>query len=160
MLLKKAYYYFYYQLYKSTNTSSIFSRSFRASLYLDILFILIGFSGLNIYGTFIEPGFDIGNGSLGIILYIVFVLIPNYFIFEHKDQWKYIVNEFDKLPKKTNQAGRLISYSIVTLIVASFIFSIYLMDQNAKANHTGPYSKEYLENERIKDSILNQRHKN
>lgn len=145
MLLKKAYYYFYYQLYKSTNPSSIFPRSFRTSLYLDVLFIFIGLSSLNIYGTFIEPGFNIGDGRWCIILYIAIICVPNYFIFEHKVQWKEIVNEFDKLPKKTNQIGRFIVWSIVALIIASLIFSVYLMDQNAKANHTGPYSKECIE---------------
>ena len=145
MLLKKAYYYFYYQLYKSTNSNSIFSHQFRAGLYLDVLFIFVGFSGLNIYGTFIEPGFKIGDGKWCVILYIGAVCIPNYFIFEHKGQWKDIVKGFDKLPKRTNQIGCFIVWSVIVLIIANFIFSIYLMDQNAKANHTGPYSKEYIQ---------------
>lgn len=145
MLLKKAYYYFYYKLYKSTNSNSIFSREFRAGLYLIVLFIVLGLSGLYIYGTFINEGFEIGNEKLCVILYVSAICIPNYFIFIYKDQWKDIVNEFDKLPKRTNQIGSLIIWSIVALIIASFIFSIYLMDQNARANHTGPYSKGNIE---------------
>lgn len=145
MLLKKAYYYFYYQLYKSINTSSIFPRQFRASLYLDILFIVIGLSGLYMYGTFIDSGFKIEDAKWCIILYISVICIPNYFIFEHKGQWKNIIGKFDKLPRKTNQIGRFIVWSIIALIIANLIFSIYLMDQNARANHTGPYSREYME---------------
>jgi hypothetical protein len=146
MILKKAYYYFYYQLYKSINNSSIFPRQFRASLYLDILFIIIGLSGLYMYGIFIDSGFKIEDGKWFIILYISAICIPNYFIFEHKEQWKSIIGKFDKLPQKTNQIGRFIVWSIIVLIIANLIFSIYLMDQKARVNHTGPYSKEYMKN--------------
>jgi hypothetical protein len=148
MLFKKAYYYFYYQLYKSINPSSIFSRQFRANLYLDVLFIIIGLSGLYIYGTFIDSDFEIGDGKWHIIIYIGAICIPNYFIFEHNGQWKYIISKFDKLPRKTNQIGRFIVWSIITLIIANLFFSIYLMDQKARDNQTGPYSKEYIEEQK------------
>lgn len=151
MLLKKAYYYFYYQLYKFTNPTSIFPRQFRATLYLGTLLIFIGASGLYFYGTFIQPGFQIGDGKWSVILYIGIVCLPNFFMFEYKDQWKDIVSEFDKLPKKTNQIGRLIVWSIIILIIANFIFSIYLMDQNARKNQKGPYSKGYIEQIRIEN---------
>jgi len=148
MLLKKAYYYFYYQLYKSINSSSIFPRQFRASLYLDILFIVIGLSGLYLYGTFVDTDFKIGDGKWLIILYIGAVCIPNYFIFEHSGQWKFIITKFDKLPKRTNQIGRFIVWSVIVLIILNLVFSIYLMDQKARTNHTGPYSREYIEQQK------------
>ncbi|SHL93350.1 hypothetical protein [Flavobacterium chilense] len=151
MSLKKAYYYFYYQLYRFTNPSSIFPRQFVAILYLGILLIFIGASILYNYGTFIDLKFQIGDGKWATILYVGIICLPNFFIFEYKDQWKEIVNEFDKLPKKTNRIGSFIVWSIVILIIANFIFSIYLMDQNAKENHIGPYSKEYIEKQKVKD---------
>lgn len=154
MLLKKAYYYFYYQLYKSINNPSVFSRQFRASLYLDILFIIVGLSSLYLYGTFVDSGFEIENGKWFMILYIGAICIPNYFIFEHNGQWKDIVNEFDQLPRKTNKIGRCVVWVIIILIIASLIFSIYLMDQKARINHTGPYSREYMEQQKM-DSISN-----
>lgn len=145
MFLKKSYYYFYYKLYKSTNPSSLLPRQFRAILYLDVLFIFAGLSLVYLYGTFFNPNFNLGNGKWLIVLYIAIICIPNYLIFEHNDQWKEIVDTFDKLPKKTNQIGGFITWSIVVIIILNLIFSIYLMARTAQVNHTGRYSKGYIE---------------
>jgi hypothetical protein len=132
-MIKKAYYYFYYKLYKlfQVNERDWLSE-FKASLSIDVLFFCLLFSIIMYYNIFINRYFslDIPNIKLKAgTLYILFILIPNYFIFHHKDQWKAIVKEFEQLPKKKNRLGDWIIYSIVILIIANLIFAFYLMSQ-------------------------------
>ena len=51
------------------------------------------------YTVFTGNQIDTGNGKFVVLLYFLFIALPNYFIFHHKNQWKDIVKEFDKSPK-------------------------------------------------------------
>lgn len=62
-------------------------------------------------------------------LYVLGIAIPNYFIFHHRDQWKKIVHDFDKLPKQRNRIGSVIVLLVVVAVIANLIFSFYLMSK-------------------------------
>jgi len=120
--LKKGYYYFFYKFYKFSEAApSKWMSDWKAVLIINALEIFTCFSILFYYTALTGKSIPIDNGSFLIILYIVFIMFPNYLIFHYKNQWKRYVKEFDKLPKEKNKIGGLIVWSIVVLIIANFI---------------------------------------
>lgn len=126
----KAYYYMFYKLYKWYERGpSVWLSDWKALLSLDVLWIFIGISGLVYYTLFADRYFSIGDGKFFLIGYIVLIGIPNYFIFHHRDQWKDIVKEFDKLPKGKNRLGGWLVFLISMLIIGNMVYAFYLMSQ-------------------------------
>ena len=60
----------------------------------------------------------------------VILAIWNWYLFEHQDKWKGIVEEFDKLPKKQNRIGSFIVLMVVLASIANVVFSIYTLSQS------------------------------
>lgn len=129
-MLKRAYYYVFYKLYKMSEAApSKWLSDWKASLAIDVLLFFFLFSVTIYYKIFVNRYFSLDN-KFGVgIIYVLFIVIPNYFIFHHKDQWKDIVAEFDQLPKKKNLIGSWIVFGVVLLVIANLIFSFYLMSQ-------------------------------
>jgi hypothetical protein len=155
MKIKRAYHYLYYKIYKSldTPTNANFLLDWKAAIILDCLGICIGISLLIYYSVFSGNQLNLENNTKFLIfIYIAIIGIPNYFIFQHRDQWKEIVKEFDKLPKDKNKRGGIIVWSVIILIVANLIFAFCLLFDQAKKNHTGPYDPEYIEQQKIENS--------
>jgi hypothetical protein len=154
MKIKIAYHYLYYKIYKSldTPTNGKFLIDWKAELVVDVLGIFIGLSLLNYYTVISGNHVDLGDGKFSLFLYILIIAIPNYFIFHYNAQWKTIIKEFDKLPKRKNKIGGIIVWSFIILIIANLIFSFYLLAANAEANHTGRYSPEYIQQQKIENS--------
>lgn len=139
MSIKKAYYYLFYKLYKFSEAApSKWLSDWKAELCIDVLEIFIVASFIYYFDI------SLGNGNFFYLFFMLAISIPNYLIFHHKDQWKTIVEEFDTLPKKQNRIGGIIIWSIILLIIINLILSVYYMDLRARKNHTGPYSKEFL----------------
>lgn len=128
--MKRAYYYLFYKLFKMSEAApSRWWSEWKASLALDVVIGFFLFSLLIYYKVLINPYTHIGGKTETIIVLGILILIPNYFIFHYRDQWKEIVAEFDQLPKKKNRIGGWIVFGVVLLILANLIFSFYLMSQ-------------------------------
>ena len=127
MSIKKAYYYLFYKFYKFSEAApSRWLSDWKAELCVDALEIFLGLSFLIYYTVFTKQWINIANGK-AILLYVALISLPNYFIFHHKHQWKEIVKEFDKLPKKKNLIGSCIVFIIVLAIITNLIVAFYQM---------------------------------
>ncbi|ROH97952.1 hypothetical protein [Chryseobacterium daecheongense] len=133
-MIKKAYYYFFYKIYKSIEYTSDelggkFWSDWKASLVLDVLFYFIITSLFIYYKIFFNRYIHLSESNFDIFLIIIPIILFNYFIFHHKYQWKNIVKEFDRLPREKNLLGGWIVFGIILFIIANLIFSFYLMSQ-------------------------------
>lgn len=124
------YNYLYYKLYKLADSGAfIFWSEWKAFLLINILIFFIFFALSNYYSVFIVK-YNIKN-NIDIIIYITYGLIClfNFIIFHLHDNWKTIIKDFDKLPKKKNIIGGVIVYTFIILVFANLVFSFYLMSQ-------------------------------
>lgn len=127
--MKKAYYYLFYKLYRfSEAVPSRWLSDWKASLAIDVLILFVFSSTLNYYKVFLNPTSHLGEGNL-LLVAIIIISVFNYFIFQHRDQWKEFVHEFDKLSEQKNKIGSWVTFCIVLVIVFNFIFSFYLYYQ-------------------------------
>ena len=124
----KAYHYIYYKLYKWIGEENGWT-DWKASLSMDALIFFFLFSFIIYTDVFINPNLNLGNDYLLTGIFILIIVVPNYFIFNHKDQWKGIIKEFDKLPDRTNNIGGAIVFAVLLFIIGNLIFSFYLMSQ-------------------------------
>ena len=130
MKIKKAYYYFFYQLYKHYEKGpSLWLSDWKAGLTIDILGFGFVFSILIYYTVLIDHYFQLWGCEILLVLYLILFPMPNYFIFHHKNKWKKIVQEFDKLQEKKNRIGGWIVFGVTMLIIINLIFAFYLMSQ-------------------------------
>ena len=129
MAIKKAYYYLFYKLYKFSEAApSRWLSDWKAEFVIDILMLSLFSSLIPYYRVFRNPDSRVGDGNL--LFYILLIIsVTNYFIFHNKNQWKEIVNEFDKSPIKKNKIGGWVVFGVILLFVANFIFSFYLYYQ-------------------------------
>ena len=126
--LTKAYYYFFYKLYKWIGEENGWA-DWKASLAMDALIFFFLFSFIIYTDVFINPNLNLGNDYLLTGIFILIIVVPNYFIFNHKDQWKGIIKEFDKLPERKDNIGGAIVFAVLLFIIGNLIFSFYLMSQ-------------------------------
>jgi len=129
--MKKAYYYFFYKLYKimlwtSSPFENFFSK-FRASLALIALELWIVFTIQNYYEILNEID---SKSSSNLFIYIMglAIIISNYMSFEYYDNvWQKYKDEFDGLPKRKNIIGGFIVWIIILFITLSFFFSTFYL---------------------------------
>lgn len=151
--MKQAYYYTFYVLYKREQKSiTIFSYDFLSSLYMIIIGILLISSFTNYYNVIFYTNSGVLSKKIWIIIVMV-LFIFDYILLHYKDQWKYVVKEFDKLPDEKIKKNKKIVYSFIILIITNFIFSFYVLFAQAKRNQTGPYAPEFVAKERREDSL-------
>ncbi|MEC5173871.1 hypothetical protein [Chryseobacterium nepalense] len=163
--IKKAYYYFFYKIYKSIEYTSelvggAFWTDFKAGLVIGALEIWFLIS-IGIYLVLITNK-NIAELTLTqpiVFIPLIIILLLNYFSFIHTDKWKEYNNEFDQLSIKKNKIGGKIVWCTVVFIIINLFFSYYLLLMRAKRNHTGPYSKEYIHQQKVKDSISGAKYK-
>ncbi|WP_265429945.1 hypothetical protein [Chryseobacterium sp. YIM B08800] len=127
--MKKAYYYFFYKLYKimlwtSSPFENFFSK-FRASLALMALELWIVFTIQNCYEIFneITP-----KSSSNVFIYIMglIIIISNYISLDYYDNvWKKYKQEFDELSRKKNTFGGMIVWGIIIFITVIFFASTF-----------------------------------
>ena len=129
-MIKKAYHYLFYKLYKFSEAApSRWLSDWKAELALDMLWLFLCLSVFVYYTVFTKQVVNFGDGKFVSILLIIFISLPNYFLFHHKNQWKKIVQKFDKLPKRANRIGGGLVLSFVLFVITNLIFSFYLMSQ-------------------------------
>jgi hypothetical protein len=124
--IQKGYYYLFYKLYKWIGEDNWWT-DWKAALSIDVLWIFFGISLVVYYTILIDRYLQIGNGYLLLTGYVLLIALPNYFIFHHRDQWKDIVKEFDKLPERKNKIGGWIVFGVVLLIISNMVFAFYQM---------------------------------
>lgn len=131
MGITKAYGYFFYKFYKFWEAASTprFWSDWKAGLTLDVVEMFLGLSAICYYSVFTEDEIDPENNLYIVLFFIVLIVVPNYFIFNHRDQWKAMVREFDQWPKKKNEIGTMIVGGVVLTVIANLILAFYLMSQ-------------------------------
>jgi hypothetical protein len=128
--IKKAYYYLFYRLYKYYNSGTfVWGSDWKAVFIIEVLWLFIGGALLVYYKVFIDRSIHIGDSKILLIVFLIAISVPHYFIFHHRDQWKEIVNEYDKLPKKKNLIYTIVVLLFILLVFFNFFFAFYLMSQ-------------------------------
>lgn len=154
MSIKRMYYYLFYKLYKHyENSPQPWLSNWKAGASIGVLEIWLLLSIGNYFLITTDKTIHLNLLQPVVIVPVTIVFIFNYLSFDHKDTWKKYNKEFDELSKDQNKKGGVIVWSVIIIIITNMIFSYYLLFRKAKINHTGPYSKEFIEQQKIKDSI-------
>ena len=115
MNLKKAYYYLFYKLYRIGKMSAFLSQSeWIGFLLINIICFFFVFSLFN-YFSVVFSSIRIND----ILFYIMYglICIYNFVTFHLWDQWKKIIQEFNKLPEKEKCVWDLFVYLFIGLIL-------------------------------------------
>ncbi|QRI51485.1 hypothetical protein [Elizabethkingia anophelis] len=128
--IKRAYYYFFYKMYKlidytSTISGGAFLTDFKASLAMIALEVWFVASLFNYYAILIDENFIVKK--VHFIILGILVLLLNYFTFDNNDIWKDYIKKFDQLPERVNKRGSIFFYTIIIFIISNFILSLYLL---------------------------------
>lgn len=130
MSIKKVYDYLFYKLYKSLEISSFaFWSDWKASFLMDFLGCCLVFSLSIGYELITKRTPFLFTSKATIIIFLMPIVVFNFFMFNHNNKWKAIIKEFDGWPKKKNTIGGVIAWLIFLLIFSSVIFMFYLMSQ-------------------------------
>ncbi|WP_326983450.1 hypothetical protein VUJ46_02575 [Chryseobacterium sp. MYb264] len=131
-MIKKAYHYFYYKIYKSIEfTSNEIGGSFlidwKATLVVDVLIYFIVSASLIYYTIFFDRNIHLNQSNTDVFIIAIPIFLLNYFVFHHQNKWKNIIISFDQLPQKKNVIGGWIVFIIIVFIIGNLIYSFYLM---------------------------------
>jgi len=130
MKIKKVYYYLFYKIYKWYEKGpSIWLSEWKASFSMDVLIYFVVMFLFIYYNVFINRHANLSESNIEVYLLVLSVVLINYFVFHHRNQWKNYVKEFDKLPKKKNQTGGWIVFGFILFVIANLVLSFYLMSQ-------------------------------
>jgi len=132
--MKRAYYYFFYKIYRSIEYTSDLSggkflTKFKASLVMVALEIWICMSLGIYYSVYTKTVVELSVTMPVIYIPLLIIIIFNYFSLDYKSSWEEHKKTFDNLPKIKNTLGGWIVFGIIILILANLIFSFYLMSQ-------------------------------
>ncbi|MGN7758995.1 hypothetical protein ACTJIV_16100 [Chryseobacterium sp. 22532] len=152
--IKQGYYYLFYRLYKMSEAApSKWLSDWKASMALGVLEIWFVISILIYYKVFSNSSVDILGTNIFWFLMVIILMIIDYFVFHHKNQWKNIVANFDQLSSKKNRIYSIIAWAVILLVVINMIFSYYCLDLKAKRDQIGPYAPEIVAKKRREDSL-------
>ncbi|MEZ5045778.1 MAG: hypothetical protein R2831_02185 [Chitinophagaceae bacterium] len=129
--IKRAYYYFYYKIYKawSRNYNPLLSNNFKADVSLMAIKIwLLG--TIDNYLAFIlnKDTKDITFFNPKIIIALILVIGSTFYFFTFSNKWKPYFDEFEKLPKRKNLIGGIIVWSIVVFV----LFNVFYLEEKMK----------------------------
>ena len=127
--IQNAYYALFYYIYRLNERNPMaFWSDMKTMITMDVLVLFKVLSFIVYYKTFFNRSFNISNHyELTLLLLFLIVFVPNYFIFQYRNRWMQIVDEFDKLPKKTKRWQSWLSFGVVLLVIANLIFAFYQM---------------------------------
>ena len=146
------YYYLYYKLYKLAEAAPFrWSSEWKASLFLDALVFFAVISAMNYYSFIFNVDIVIENPYFFVLISYFLIGLPNFFMFNFNNQWRKIIKKNDLLPKNSQYTKSIVAWCTIFLILANFIFSFKLLFLKAKNDHTGPYSIEYLNQQKSKE---------
>jgi hypothetical protein len=125
MTIKKAYYYFYYNIYNFfINISDDILNRFKPVIIIAGLEVFLFIDFFNWYSILTKNG-DIA--TLPYFLAVLVVALFNSYVFLHGDKYKKYFPEFKNYSKQKKVIGGWITFIIIILVVASVIFSFYEM---------------------------------
>lgn len=133
------YHYFFYELYKSIEYTSVprFWSQWKAIALIILLEIWL-FNSIDIcYHYFYEIPMSSSNSFLELdqILYLICIITLNWFLFDYKDKWREIIIRFDEeLPKRINLLGGIIVWLIVLSIIIFYWFYTFPLLAKVKYN--------------------------
>ncbi|WP_426479370.1 hypothetical protein ACP3T3_07955 [Chryseobacterium sp. CBSDS_008] len=132
--IKKAYYYFFYKIYKSIEYTSemvggAFWTDFKTGIVIGTLEIWLLASGLIYYSIIKNIKLNLTITNPIVLIPIVLLFILNYFAFIRTDVWQKYNAEFDKLPKDKNKKGAIIVWAIIAFITINFFGSAYYLQK-------------------------------
>lgn len=150
--IKRAYYYFFYKVYKMMLGTSYpfgnFFSGFRAGLVMIVLELWIIFTIQNYYQIFnnINPKY-----TSDLLLYIVgfIIIVFNYITIDYNNVWKKYNIEFDDLPKRKNTIGGIIVWSVILFITINFFLSVHFSQKKFSIR----YTPEFISKKRKEDSL-------
>ena len=127
MKLKKYYYLVFYELYCFYQKGpSVWLSEWKANASMGILFLFFISSVLFYYRVFIDHKSFVGERGELVVLAVIITTI-NYFIFNHKNRWKLIVNGFRNSGKKKDRIRGGVVFIIILIIMLNLVFSYYLL---------------------------------
>lgn len=132
--LKKAYYYFFYKIYKSIEYTSelvggAFWTDFKTGLALIALELWFSCSILNYYAIITSTRFSSTTLYSILLIPLIFFSLINYFAFIKTDLWKEYNKQFDKLPETENRKGTIIVCILIGFIIINFFCSLFLLQK-------------------------------
>lgn len=126
-MLKKAYYYLFYQLYKFWDWISYpkFATAWKAGFSICVLEFWVYFSCIRYYTLLNNIKIHLNFFDPIILIPFILILGIDYIAFVHYDYvWKKYNSEFDNLPRSRNIIGGIIVWSI---IIAIIIIHFYIL---------------------------------
>lgn len=126
--IRLCYYYFYYFLYRiSESAPSKWWSEWKATFFL-VIFELFIFAFIVIY---LQTTFNLTllpeKGTYIAFFATLFLTGVNYLIFLHREKWKLIIDLFSEWPSRKKLIWSIYSSLIILLIFSILIFTIYLM---------------------------------
>ncbi len=131
MNIKRAYFYFFYKLYKFWECVSVpkFWSEWKALLSVMVIELWL-LASLGIYYTVItKKGMVLSLTKPIIFIPLAAILVINYLTFLPNNIWEQYVQEFDKISKKKNNIWGFVVWVVILAIIANFIFYFYLMSR-------------------------------
>ena len=96
-------------------------------------FLLTMFNGaliliiINYYTIITKKRILLPDGNMWIYILALSLAFLNYFLILHNGKWKKNIEIFDKLPKRKNQVGSVIVWSILLGTAFALFFSFFLL---------------------------------
>jgi hypothetical protein len=129
--IKNIYFYLFYKFYKHFEKGpSVWMSEWKASLAMDLLIGLIALILIVYYKIFIDRSICLDHDNLALYVYTIgffTIVLPHYYIFNHKDKWKDIIVQFDQLPKEKNMIRGWLVFVFILLLLFLLIYGFYLM---------------------------------
>lgn len=119
-MIRKAYYYLFYQLYKVWEYISYpkFASDFKAIITIIALEIWLYFSCMKYYLLLNNVKIHLNLFDPFILFPFILIIMINYIAFIHYDyMWKKYNAEFDNLPRNKNIIGGIIVWVFIVFIV-------------------------------------------
>ncbi len=130
MKLKRAYYYFYYKLYKfAILISDDALNEWKPLTSILVLQVLLLIEIIVWYSVITKRIFVINYPLITFLPIVAALGIKNYLFFLNKNKWKNYIDGFEKYDKKKKYLGGIIVLFIVAGIIASVILAFYYLSQ-------------------------------
>ncbi|KPE51058.1 hypothetical protein [Chryseobacterium indologenes] len=132
--MKRAYYYFFTEIYKSVEyTSDLLGGKFLTSFKASIVMVALETWWLMSLGAYYsihtKTAIELSISMPIIYIPLIIIILFNYLTIDYNSAWKKYNSDFDNLPKNKNRIGSWLVLGIVIFIILNFIYSIYLMSQ-------------------------------
>jgi hypothetical protein len=132
--MKKAYYYFFYKIYRSIEFTSKLSGApfltfFKAGLVMITLEVWVLLTIGSYYSVYTKKAKELSIAMPGVYIPLLVILVFNYYTLDYKETWRKYNFEFSRLSRQKDIIGGWIVSGIIIFIIANLIIALYLMNQ-------------------------------